>query len=216
MPRPRPIRRALALVLPLAQLLGGCGAPGGFSSAKDLVDRYEVETARMFGTEDASNPAGTLEPARFFVPEFGPREETFELVATLYERQARLLSIMQAHLPAEVVEGFLSGMASERAAFVPDVDPDTLRATSPLTASANAKRPDGGDLDLTLVKGPAGWKILWDFDLARADRGGGHRFMQGIIRSSSELYDRVAASIADGTVTDLVGLWKAFGVNPPS
>lgn len=209
-------RLTFALVLPVALLLGGCDAPAGFSSARDLVDGYELETARMFGSSDASNPAGTLEPARYFVPEFGPHEETFGLVATFYERQALLLSIMQAHLPAEVIEGFLSGMGSERAAFVPDLDPDTLRATSPLTATANAKRPDGGDLDLTLVKGPAGWMILWDFDLARADRGGGHRFMQGIIRSSSELYDRVAADIADGSVTDLDGLWKAFDVNPPS
>jgi len=209
-------RLTLALVLPVALLLGGCGAPAGFSSARDLVDRYELETARMFGSSDASNPAGTLDPARYFVPESGPREETFELVVTFYQQQARLLSIMQSHLPAEVVEGFLSQMGSERAAFVPDLDPDTLRATSPLTASANAKRPDGGDLDLTLVKGPAGWKILWDFDPARADRGGGDGFLQDIIRSSSKLYDRVAADIADGSVTDLDGLWKAFGVNPPS
>ncbi len=212
---PRPSRLLLALLIPAALVLSGCGASDGFSTAEALVDRYEVDTAGTFGGADASGRVEALRPSRYFVPEFGPREETFKLVTTAYAQQERLLAVMREHLPSAVVEKFLAGLASEPAMFVPLIDADTLRATSPVTAAAAAKRPDGDALELTLVRGPEGWKILWDFDLAASDRAGERGFMQGVIQTAADLYDRVAGQVADGSVTDLDGLWKAFGVAKP-
>ena len=122
---------------------------------------------------------------------------------------------MRTNLPKEVFEQYLATVKGEGAMFVPIIDPKSLQVQSSITATAPA-RYGPSSVDVLLVNGPKGWTILWNFDADERTDSKGETMRMGIIRAGITIYEHVGRELSEGTITDLPGLWKAFGIKPPA
>ena len=196
----------------------GCDAPGRFSTPTELTETYATQTRSLFWIEDDAGRPATLEPDRFFVPVDGPSRKTYDLVVDFYRHQARLLEVMRDRLPADVFAQFVEVAGPEPALFVPRLDDRGVRVTSDLTATASGQYHQRKPLDLTLIQGPAGWRMLWNFEDPPAKQAGvdGWGFYQGLIESSIQLYQSATDAVQTRTITDIDEVWRIMGIKPPA
>ncbi len=196
----------------------GCNTPGRFSTPAELAQTYATQTETLFRIEDDAGSAATLEPDRFFVPVDGESRKTFELVVDFYRHQARLLEVMQDRLPADVFAKFVAVAGPEPALFVPFLDEDAVQITSELTATASGRYYRTKSLEITLIQGPAGWRMLWNFEEppAKAPGSGGWSFRQSLIESSIQAYQSATEALKTRTITDIDEVWRIMGIKPPA
>ena len=187
-----------------------------FPTAKALLDAYSVHTRSIADDVDQTGNCLELEPARYFVPAFGQSKATFDLVVEFYRQQAETIELMRTKLPEKVFEQYLATVKGEGAMFVPIIDPKSLQVQSSITATASARYGRSSSVDVLLVNGPKGWTILWNFDADERTDSKGETARMGFIRAGIMVYERVGRELSEGTITDLPGLWKAFGIKPPS